>query len=205
MNWVHTGRLLCLSALSLSMGCSRPQMTPEVAPEMAPEVTPVVTSEVTPIVSPTTRPVANTTCVARKSFSVNDSASMGDAFVPGQVVLRGFWDYFVLFRGEPFSGTLQFPVATQDSAGRVITGAEGRVVLPGHFEGRVIVSSVDVTCGAVVLQFETPRGSATFRAQFERQNLMTGLLEDIHLGRSVEGLQRKRLAETNIVMSATRR
>ena len=132
------------------------------------------------------------------------TASTADAFKtptespfrPGTVVLQGTWDFIVLFRGEPFSGTMQLPGST--------VGTRGRVTLIGLLEGVVTVRQLDSQRGTVVLALETPRGTATLKGRFETVGTVTGSLEDLMVRRSGSADATTRLEETAAV-SATRR
>lgn len=117
-------------------------------------------------------------------------------FVPGAMDLRGTWDFIVLFRGEPFGGTLTLPVSTG--------GTKGTMVLPGWFEGAITVIDVDPIKGTLTLSFETPRGTATLKCQFESARTIAGSLEDVLVGVPGISVPMRRLDESAL-FSATRR
>lgn len=117
-------------------------------------------------------------------------------FLPGEMELRGTWDFIVLFRGEPFSGTVTLPASAK--------GTKGTLVLPGQFDGDVTVTEVDPQAGTLSLAFETRRGAATFKGRFESSSTMAGLLEQVMVGVPRTSVPMRRLDETAI-FSATRR
>lgn len=117
-------------------------------------------------------------------------------FIPGQLTIRGIWDFIVLFRGEPFSGILQLPASTQ--------GTRGRLTLPGHFDGVITITSVEPQNGNVAFSVETPRGTAVFKGRFENSTTLAGMLEQVKVGSPGSSAPLRTLDETAI-FSATRR
>ena len=112
------------------------------------------------------------------------------------VVMNGLWDFIVMFRGEPFSGTFQFSSSSP--------GAVGRLTLVGYFDGSITIVATENESGSVGLNMTTPRGTAVFVGRFESNNTLAGVLRELRVG-DPDASVPPRLIDETAILSATRR
>lgn len=112
------------------------------------------------------------------------------------VVMNGLWDFIVMFRGEPFSGTFQFSSSSP--------GAVGRLTLVGYFDGSITIVATEKESGSVGFNMTTPRGTAVFVGRFESNNTLAGVLRELRVG-DPDASVPPRLIDETAILSATRR